>query len=171
VDDTSEWPYAEDGVQRDEFAESLRLPIVRNPYPRFCYITAVMGNDDVLYRSVRPTDEELRVVASFHEQYIEYWYTESYKAKMRKRPFDLDGGANGRVLMKRPDGGWAYRRSSWTSGPAFVPNYDQAPTGLIEVLDRMHSYGTDGIDERWANWKKARPQLFPIVAPGYGIQP
>ena len=70
----SDWPYAADGVERDEFAESLRLPLTGDPYPGRCYITAVIVSvEPHLWHGVRPTDDELRAVASFHDEYVAYW--------------------------------------------------------------------------------------------------
>src|SRR5687768_17693511 len=101
----TEWSYAEDGVKRDEFAESLRLPIISTPYPRWCYITAVMvGTYPWEHIGIRPSDDELRVIASFHQEYLNHWYNQHWLRRMAERPFDLDGGANMVIFTKRADG-------------------------------------------------------------------
>lgn len=152
-------PY--EGVVRDDFAESLRLPLVTSPYPRWHFITAVVVGED-LWQAVRPTDDELRVVASFHDEYVAYWYQESgFKKLMMERPFDVDGGANGRILMKRADGDWAFRRRSWV-GMEFVPAWNAEPQSLTWVLDKMHNI-VDKLTDHWVQWKTDHPDLFPAV--------
>lgn len=159
---SADWPYAEDGVARDEFAESLRIPLIHSPYPRWYYITAVVvAPEETIsgWRGVRPTDGELRVVASYHEEYLTYWYRPGYLAKMRERPFDLDGGANGRYLIKYAHGGWAYRHASWRMGPCFTPGPRDEPMGLVAVLDQEKSLSS----ERWERWKSDHAEVFAAV--------
>jgi hypothetical protein len=161
---TTDWPYAADGVDRDEFAASLRLPLICDPYPGRCYITAVIVSvEPHLWHGVRPTDEELRAVASFHDEYVEYWYNQSWKVKMRQKPFDLDCGANGRYLIKYPNGGWGYRHRSWRTGPCLVPTVRDAPSNLMTVLAR-----SQGIESRWDGWVAAHEDVFSTLPAATG---
>ena len=151
--------FAEDGITDDPLPLEMRVPLVTSPYPRWNFITSVVVSE-VHWEGVRPTDHELRMIGSFHQQYIDSWYLDSYKAHMReKAPFDLDGGANGVVFMKRPDGGWGYRRMSWRSGPLFVPDFRSEPASLVSVMDRALSICGD-VRPDWVAWKAARPELF-----------
>jgi hypothetical protein len=150
--------FAEDGVLRDARSHIYRFPIVSNAYPRWCYVTAVTVGD--IWHGEVPTDDELRIVASFHAEYVERWYRESYKAEMRRKyPFDVDGGANGRILIKYEHGGWGFRRSSWTQGPMFVPTFMDEPMTLVQVLDREQSFGSKP-SESWEKWKAEHPDVF-----------
>lgn len=151
----AEWTWED--VQRDEFAESLRVPLVTSPYPSWRYITAVVVSD--LWRGVRPSDDELRVVASFHEEYCSRWYRGGQRQKMAECPFDLDGAANGRFLVKRANGGWGFRQVSWRVGPLFSPAFDAEPWDLVRVLDHQMSLGAD----RWGAWKADHAEVFAAV--------
>jgi len=153
------WPYNEDGVKQGDFTEQFRFPIVSNPYPAWSYITAVVVSEEP-WHGLRPTDTELRMVASFHQEYIEHWYRDSWKALMRTRPFDIDGNANGRYLIKHRNGGWGYRLRTWRFGPAFVPQWDDEPSDLVTVLDRVHRWGDTSLSPRWLEWKAAHPEVF-----------
>lgn len=155
----TDWPYAEDGVERDEFAESLRLPLIDSPYPRWCYITAVVvSSNPYLWQGIRPSDDELRAVASFHQEYVDHWYRDSWKVRMRERPFDIDGGANGRYLIKYPHGGWACKLATWRHGP--VPAQRDEPQSLMAVLARAHSI----IPARWERWVADHADVFEAVS-------
>lgn len=158
---STDWPYAKDGVERDEFAESLRIPLIGNPYPYWCYITAVVvRSDQRLWAGARPTDDELRVVASYHDEYCAHWYGDNwFRRQMAERPFDIDGGANGRVLIKYQHGGWAYRHASWRVGPTFWPMPGDEPMGLVAVLDHEKWLGRD----RWERWKADHAEVFATV--------
>lgn len=154
-------PYAEDIASDNELTKQLRVPIVSNPYPRWRYLTAVVVGD--LYAGQMPTDHELRQIASYTAEYIEHWYNEGYKKKLRERPYDVDGGANGVVFIKRADGGWGYRRRSWISGPQFVPTWQDEPTDLITVMDQVRTIVGE-ISKRWVDWKAAHPEVFAPAA-------
>lgn len=153
------WPYTEDGARDDDPANVHRFPVIETAWPRWRYITAVVV--DPLLKAVRPTEDELLMVASFHEEYMTRWYMESYRRKLRERPFDIDGGVNGRFLMKKADGLWRYRQESWEYGPDFVP---VAGGSLPEVLDWAHSIGDSGPTRSWRAWKAEHPEVFAAVA-------
>lgn len=142
-------------------ATSLRIPFITNPYPCWFYVTAVVvSHDPHLWKGLMPAEDEVRMVASFNDQYREHWYRDSYKQKMREfAPYDIDGGAVGRYLVKHVNGGWGYRKHTWQSGPAFVPQWNEAPERLELVLDRIH----DLVPERWTTWKVDHPEVFGSV--------
>lgn len=158
-------PYAEDGVKADEPSNPFRFPIISNPYPRWYYITAVVVGGE-LWGGIRPTGEELAMVASWHEEYCSHWYGPphtGYRGRVLDgRPFDIDGGAVGRYLIKRADGDWAYRISTWQYGPIFQPSRDARPLPLVDVLDRQSGHG-DGPSKRWQAWKAEHPEIFSAV--------
>jgi len=146
-----------------ELATSLRVPFVTNPYPRWFYVTAVVVSDD-LWRGLVPTDDEVRMVSSFAEEYREHWYNATWKAKMaRFAPYDIDGGAVGTYFIKHANGGWGYRKHTWQYGPQFVPQHGDDPQPLPKVLDRVHTM-VDEVSKRWVGWKAARPELFEVVS-------
>lgn len=155
-------PYAQDGVDPDEPNNRYRFPLVSNPYPRWFYITAVVVSDD-LWVGQRPTDRELEIIASFHAEYCDHWYGPTgtgWRGRvMERRPFDIDGGANGRILIKHSNGGWGYRQRTWTLGPEFVPEWNEEPAELITVLDRAHRI-VDEPAKHWLAWKANHPDLF-----------
>lgn len=156
-------PYAEDGVQDRALSLELRVPIISTPYPRWCYITAVVAGGWPWHESPEITDAELRMVGSFHDEYVSYWYRQSGRwwTEMQARPFDLDGGAVGRYLTKYENGGWGYRISTWEYGPLFAPSLQSDPMPLASVLDRVHSHGgaTD-LSPRWTKWKAEHRDIF-----------
>ena len=147
--------YAEDGVRETGY----RFPIITTAYPRWCYVTAVVAGGS--WDGQDPTEDELRIIASFHEEYVERTYYNSFKAEMRrKHPFDIDGGANSRLLIKYPSGGWGYRHSSWQDGPTFAPSVSEPALTLLECLDREQRYGATKPNPTWEAWKAAHPDVF-----------
>jgi hypothetical protein len=154
-------PYAEDLACRHALAEQLRIPLIRNPYPRWRYTTAIVVSDD-LWHGLMPTDDELRMVGSFHEEYSVYFLgpdaDRGYRARLAQRPYDIEGKP-GRFLIKHRNGGWGYRRTTWEYGPEFVPEWNAEPEGLEKVLDRVHTIG-DKVLNHWAEWKAANPDVF-----------
>jgi hypothetical protein len=153
----TDWPY--DADQRDPLAE-LRIPVVRTPYPGWKYEVCVMISDpadtDPLYGpSLRPDERETAQIVA----YIDYrmaWYNAGWRAKMRERPLDTDGTTNTVVLRKRADGGWCYRRWSWTMGPLMVPAPDGEALTLEALLDRIN----DLVPDKWAAHKAKYPEAF-----------
>jgi hypothetical protein len=151
-----------------ELATSLRVPFITTPYPHWFYVTAVVVSDEkYLWRGLLPTDDEVRMVASFTDEYREHWYNDGWKARMREfAPYDIDGGAVGTYLVKHANGGWGYRKHTWEYGPQFVPEWDAEPQPLEAVLDRVHSWGSDEPPaKRWLEWKSAHPEVFVAVSP------
>jgi hypothetical protein len=150
--------------KQTELATSLRIPFINNPYPRWYYVTAiVVSTDPRLWRGLMPTDDEVRVVASFNDEYRQYFYNEWWKGRMREfAPYDIDGGAVGRYLIKHANGGWGYRRSTWQYGPEFVPTWSSEPEDLVSVLDRCQGFGSEP-NPRWEQWKADHPDVFQAV--------
>lgn len=134
------------------------VPLIHQEYPRWNYITAVCVSPpgSTLDRYLMPTDRELEIVTSYHDEYIERYYGSpeyGYMARQReKHPFDIDGGANGRFLMKIDEDAWRMRHQSWNYAE---PEYGKPTKTLIELLDGDHS-----LNDSWASWKAARPEIF-----------
>ncbi|MBP2341064.1 hypothetical protein JOF41_007318 [Saccharothrix coeruleofusca] len=155
-------PFAEDGVRPDSPTQQWRFPIISHPYPRWNYITALVVHDhEALWTAVMPSDAELAVVASFHDEYMTRWYNPGYRARMAdKYPFDVDGGANGRYLLKVADGNWKYRKRTWDHGP--WPFRDDEPMDLLPLLDRIHTIGGEPMPH-WTEWKSRHADVFAAV--------
>jgi hypothetical protein len=166
VAETVEWPY--DADEHDPLTK-LRIPVVGSAWPRWYYIVAFDSGrlDDETFR---PTDLEAAMLRSYLDHYIARWHGESFKAKHRKRPFDIDGGANGLIFRKWGEGDWAYRRRSWQMGPTYFPMNPQirarqpngnplGPLSLAEVMDHTHTVGDEPMPH-WLEWKAAHPEVF-----------
>lgn len=101
-----------------EFATSLRIPILNVSLSgaHWNYITGIYVGEDILDHGVMPTEREIIQVAAQLSSYNQY-YRSSFRAAMEHfAPYDIDGGANLGYYMKRPDGGWCYRKRTWRSG-------------------------------------------------------
>lgn len=156
--------YAEDLVQPvSPLSLEIRVPLITSPHPRWFYVTAVVVGQWPYPEGPVPTDDELRMVGSFHEEYCSYWYGPphtGWRARdLDNRPFDIDGAAVGRYLTKYANGGWGFRRHTWQYGPTFVPTWQGEPSTLVEVMDRCHSVG-DEVGKRWLQWKADHPEIF-----------
>lgn len=156
-------PYIEDGVRNYPLSLETRVPIVNRHRTRWYYVTAIVVGGWPYRDGAEPTDDEIRMVGSFHEEYCSYWYGPphtGYRGRvLDTRPFDIDGGAVGRLLTKYEHGGWGYRLHTWEYGPVFAPNWDAAPMALEQVLDRVHSIG-DEVSKRWLKWKADHADVF-----------
>jgi len=160
--ETETWPY--DASQDDPLA-ALRIPVVASPYPDWRYEVALVVSGDGLWGpALRPDDAETAQIAAYIGYRMEY-YNEGWKAKMRRRPFDIDGTTNTVVLRKRGEGDWCYRRCSWVTGVFWYPpqaGQECGETlGLEQLLDRIHFYGDDKPSPKWLAWKAAHPEAFP----------
>lgn len=126
--------------EQTELATSLRVPFLTSEYPRWNYITGIVVRNETYFQvGIVPTDDEVREVAAHLENYCTY-YRQSFRDAMKHfAPYDIDGGANLGWYMKRPDGGWCYRKRTW-SGPQWWPrSYVDYETG------RYFCCGTDGL--------------------------
>lgn len=166
---TTEWEF--DADQHDPLT-ALRIPVT-SAYPQWRY-TATFDRES----ESRPTEAEARMLASFIEEYREYWFNERYKARLSERPFDTD--AVTRIFHKWSEGDWSYRIVTWECGPFWMPipprqrggEYDKTnglgPLTLEQVMDRIHTI-SDGPTKRWVDWKAAHPEVFgaaPTDLPG-----
>jgi hypothetical protein len=158
----TDWPYDAD---RDDPLTALRIPVTCS-WPEWSYIASFDRDSDA-----RPTDAEAAVISSFIAEYIGRWYNDTLKARLAKRPFDIDGGANGTIFRKYGEGDWGYRKASWRVGPLFLPSSpllrekypDENPLGphtLVQVIDREYTMGDDGPREHWVQWKADHPDVF-----------
>lgn len=161
----AEWPY--DADQHDPLT-ALRIPVVGSAWPGWAYIVALDSGrlDDECFR---PTDVEAARLRSFLDEYIAYFYNESYKVTLAELPFDIDGGAAGRIFRKWGPDDWGYRISTWQRGPTYVPAHPRirareknpvGPLTLVKVMDRIHTHGIDEPCARWVEWKAAHPEVF-----------
>lgn len=160
-----DWPYDAD---RDDPLTELRIPVVGSAWPRWAYIVA-FDSGRLDGSTEHPTEHETTLLRSFLDEYLNYWYGPWWREEMAKRPFDIDGGANGIVFRKWGDDDWAYRRNSWQYGPTFVPVHprvrdrsQQKPTGpltLLQVMDRIHTICDEPM-QRWVDWKESHPEVF-----------
>jgi hypothetical protein len=151
VDD---WPFDAD---RDDPLTALRIPVVTSAYPDWKYEVCVMiaEGEDALWPSLRPDEHEVQQILAYLDYRMEY-YNEGWKAKMRRRPLDVDASTNTVVLRKRPDGGWCYRRWTWMTGPLMVPEPDGERLSLEALLDRIN----DLLPEKWQAHKANYPEAF-----------
>ena len=159
------WPYDAD---RNDPLAALRIPVVSSPYPGWKYEVALVITDDDLWGpALRPAETEVRQIVAYIEYRMEY-YNEGWRAKMRRKPLDVDSGTNTVTLMKRGDDDWCYRRWTWQTGPLMVPSrYDnQSAMGLEQLLDHIHLYGDSKPSPKWLAWKAAHPEAFPVSSEG-----
>lgn len=160
---TAAWPFGADADQHDPLTK-LRIPVT-GQHPQWRYI-ATFDRDS----EARPTDLEATQLASYIEQYKDYFFNDWYKAKLMERPLDVD--AVTRIFHKWGDGDWSYRVDTWQYGPFWVPvaprlrsgQYDDAKIGpltLVQVMDRDQGMHTEYPSKDWAVWKAAHPEVFP----------
>ncbi len=151
----TDWPY---DARRDDPLAALRIPVVGSSHPGWHYIAAFDGSSPL-----RPTDAEAAMIAPFLREYIERWYTDTWKARLAQRPFDIDGGANGVTFYKWGADDWGYRRRTWTMGPLYWPGHPSREARrahtLAEVMDHAHTI-VDEVMPRWVEWKAAHPEVF-----------
>lgn len=126
--------------EQTEYATSLRIPLLATSQPRWFYITGIVVGDTLLEEGVMPDENELAAIAERLEEYCSHWYLQSFReAMMGFAPYDIDGGANLAYFIKHCNGGWAYRKRTWCIGPYWMPQRDDPPLSLQQVLDRTRS--------------------------------
>lgn len=157
------WPF--DAYQDDPLT-ALRIPVVRNPHPRWKYEICLVINDPddrsfdppLWGVALRPDEAEVRMIAAELEWRMAY-YNEGWKAGMRKRPLDVDGTTNTVILQKFGDGDWRYKRASWEHG--MWPFYNMEERFTLEaLLDHINDYGSEP-NPKWRAFKADRPEVFP----------
>jgi hypothetical protein len=162
----TDWPY--DADEHDPLT-ALRIPVVGSAWPRWNYIVA-FDSGELDGEQTRPDERETAMLRLFLDEYIARWYSETWKARLAERPFDIDGGANGVTFRKWGPDDWGYRRRTWQYGPTYVPgpprwrakNPDEAPgpLNLEQVMDRIHTVLDDEPAKSWVEWKAAHPNTF-----------
>lgn len=168
-----EWPF-DCHAKRDDPLVSLRVPVVSTFYPGFRFVAAyldVAARDTPDYMggppfasALRPTHEEAKMISSFIEEYISYFFNDHYQRKLAEQPLDADSGCNTTVFIKYGEDDWGYRRCSWDYGPTFVPYPPHTPDrgegmNLEQVMDLMHTIGGQ-VMGRWLNWKATHHDIF-----------
>lgn len=177
------WPFGTDAKQDDPLT-ALRIPVVGSFNPSWHYVAAYLGtNADTgqvwdppwpFASAERPTDTEARMLVSYLLEHRNYWFGgEGYARKMDQRPLDVDSGWNTTVFIKYGADDWGYRRCSWQYGPTFVPGPPNSrgtqhahakhpgPLTLEQVMDLVHTMGSDEPMQHWLGWKAAHPEAFP----------
>ncbi|MEU2316607.1 hypothetical protein ACFY7X_13520 [Streptomyces althioticus] len=180
---TTSWPFGTDAIQNDPLT-ALRIPVVTSFKPNWCYVAAYLGTSAdtgntfdppwPFASTERPTGAEAKMLASFIAEHRNYWFgNEGYTRKMDQRPLDVDGGWNTVVFIKYGTDDWGYGRVSWIYGPTFIPTppssrgtqYAHAkhpgPLPLEQVMDLVHTLGSDQPMQHWLDWKAAHPDVFP----------
>jgi hypothetical protein len=173
------WPFGTDADENDPLT-ALRVPAVSSFNPGWKYVAAYLKpaagdapdylTGPPLVSNERPTDREAQMLASFIRGYITRWFNEGYQTKLALRPLDVDSGCKTWVFVKYGPDDWGYRVTTWEYGPTFVPGSpsyrerypDEAagPLTLGQVMDRVHSIGSDEPMEHWTQWKAAHPKVF-----------
>lgn len=151
-----EWRY--DAAEHDPLT-AFRLPVVTTFYPHWKYHVCVCVEDGY-WPSVRPSDAEAGALLIALDYALD-WYKPSYRQQLaEKAPFDLDSGTNTLTFAKRKDnGGWQYRRMTWTQGYTMMPPWDGPPASLLDVLDRAFGHG-DEPNPKWEAKKALHPATF-----------
>lgn len=168
------WPFGTDAAEHDPLTK-LRIPVVTSFNPEWKYIAAYIDVDTGPYSwgsAERPTHAEAAMLSSFIDEYKHHWFNEGYKAKLLRRPLDVDSGCNTTVFIKYGTDDWGYRLCSWQYGPMYVPSgpkvrggeHEHAkhpgPLSLEQVMDLRHTI-VDDVMPHWLDWKAAHPEVFP----------
>lgn len=151
------------------WAKRWRIPRVTTDYPRWKYEVALVVpivTDLPITQPEKATLEPTEVEAAIVGSYIDYrreYYNEGWKAKMLRRPFDVDGSTNTTILALTGQG-WKYRKATHQHGlwpfwnmPEKQAEFPPTPAGLIALLDHINFVG------RWDDWKAAHPDVFPTT--------
>lgn len=161
----ADWPYGTD-ADRDDPLTALRIPVT-GTHPGHSY-TACFDRES----PVRPTDAEAQMIASFIEQYQDYYFGNgSWRKIQQAKPFDMDCYTT-KVFHKWTTDDWSYRVVTWRSGPLWAPVFPRlrggelddstikGPVTLGQLMDRIHSTGGRPWPH-WTEWKAQHPDAFP----------
>jgi hypothetical protein len=163
---TTGWPF--DDADQDDPLTVLRIPVVRTSHPRWKYeVALVIGSEDetIWKPGLRPDEPEVRQIVAELEWRMTY-YNEGWKAKMRRRPLDVDSSTNTVVLQKFAEDDWRYRRASHEHG--MWPFYNNPKRFTLEaLLDHINDYG-DEPNPKWRAFKAAHPEAFGTAPPSAG---
>lgn len=127
-------PEGDISAEQTEFATSLRVPFLSTAAPRWNYITGIVVGEAFPDRGVVPTEDEVREIAAQLQSYCTFYRSGFREAMARFAPYDIDSTANLGYYLKRPDGGWCYRKRTWESPPWWPPR--ETSHALSEVLAR-----------------------------------
>ncbi|OHU47378.1 hypothetical protein BKG82_27605 [Mycobacteroides chelonae] len=131
------WKPSDISVEQTEHATSLRIPFLSSSSPEWAYITGIVVGESWVDKGVVPTETEVESIAKHLDDYCVRWYRDSFRNTMREfAPYDIDGAANLGYYMKRPGGGWCYRKKTWDHGPRWLPMPDESAATVEEVIDR-----------------------------------
>jgi hypothetical protein len=157
------WPY--DADEHDPLT-ALRIPVTSS-HPGWRY-TACFDRES----EARPTDAEARMIASFIEQYQDYFFGDGWwRKKQQAQEFDMDCYTTS-VFHKWADDDWSYRCVTWQYGVFWAPvfprqrggEYDttnaKGPMTLVQVMDYIHTIGDGQPMQHWLDWMTAHPDVF-----------
>lgn len=143
------------------WVQQHRLPVIEFMNPIYGYlVSVVVPSEDQekskFYMLTSPTDKDAEVLGSFLEYTKErQQYRQGFLLGMEELPLDLDNTFNTISIMKRKDGTWAYKRSSWTQGPSPQVGWDKQCNSVIEILDYIENdCMTNQPNEKWTAWKR-----------------
>ena len=123
-----------------EFAMAHRVPFLISAYPHYNFVTGIVVENEI-WGGVLPTEEEVALVGEILASYQDFFFPRPnhFRVAMEEfAPYDIDGGAVGFYFVKKQDGTWAYRRSTWRDGATFRPSFDERQLSLEEVIERGH---------------------------------
>ncbi len=172
VSATAAWPFDAD---RWHPLAARRIPVIHSVHPSWHYEVAVVIGPEYPFdhlRGLEPTDHEADLIVSYLTYRLR-WYSDSYRAQIRKRPLDVDSSTNTTVLIKTGEDDWHFRRASWAGGvliwPSLVSLNDEPVVkfGLADVLDYVTG-GLSNPSREWAKWKTAHAETHDVgvVLPG-----
>lgn len=159
-----DWPYDADG---DDPLAAMRIPVT-SEFPSWRYIACFHRDSEA-----RPTDTEAAMLISFAEEYKHHFFGDGpYRQKVDARALDVEERVVTRVFHKWGEGDWSYRIVTWEYGPFWVPvpprqrggEHDHpkipGPLTLVQVMDRIHTFGDDKPMQHWLDWKRDHPEVF-----------
>lgn len=152
-------PFAGEADLEHPWATTHRLPILTTWHPAYRYEVALVtpsdtstGHDSVEW----PTEDEAAILAWILDLRLGY-YNNTWRARMRQRPLDVDGTTN-TLIFGKIAGDWHYRRASWER-PAFFPGTHNPPagpfTGPVGLVDLIHAHVYSLASDTW--WAKQQP--------------
>lgn len=146
-------------AQRKRIQERFHIP-VDSSCPSTYWIISIDGESQM------PTVQELAQLRSYCGFIVRKIYREGWANKILEMPLPYCSGHNTTIFRKGnpldPENtGWFYRKSTWSSGPFFVPcstEKDYHTHTLVELLYRCENL----LPERWTKWKLDHPKIFRV---------
>lgn len=131
------WKPSDISAEQTAHATGLRIPFLSSSSPEWSYITGIVVGESLVDNGAVPTEAEVEAIAKHLDDYCVRWYRARFREVMREfAPYDIDGAANLGYYMKRPSGGWCYRKKTWEYGPRWLPMVDEPDATVEEVIDR-----------------------------------